>query len=201
MPEETSMAHSPVDPASLQGEALRRWYLRSPNDIEGERQRAQEQRYEAFVAGIRSQSQTQVSALQNVRAPAAPEYYGVSSETTEPNGWRGGQLSSAHRGAGYPTTQYRLASGAGQPAPGLEGIGYCVTCHGRVPPPPLFPFPFRPGEFPSFRDTPSPPPSGSRKRRLPQCDVQYDNDSEICRPLSTAGARGKCWESASKRRA
>ena len=42
------MAFSPVDPASLQGEALSRWYLRSPAEIEQERQAAQARKYDAF---------------------------------------------------------------------------------------------------------------------------------------------------------
>ena len=42
------MAFSQVDPASLQGEALNRWYLRSPDEIEQERQAAQAQKYNAF---------------------------------------------------------------------------------------------------------------------------------------------------------
>jgi hypothetical protein len=32
------MAYSQVDPARLQGDALTRWYLRSPADIEQEQQ-------------------------------------------------------------------------------------------------------------------------------------------------------------------
>jgi RHS repeat-associated protein len=34
-----------------------------------------------------------------------------------------------------------------------------------------------------------------------QCEIQYDNDSEICRYLPTNGARGRCWESAAERQA
>jgi len=37
-----------VDPARLEGEALRRWYLRSPEDLELERQAAEAQRYDTF---------------------------------------------------------------------------------------------------------------------------------------------------------
>lgn len=42
------MAFSPVDPSSLQGEALNRWYLRSPDEIEQARQNAYAQRYADF---------------------------------------------------------------------------------------------------------------------------------------------------------
>ena len=42
------MPERQVDPARLQGDALSRWYLRSPDDIESERQAADAQRYDAF---------------------------------------------------------------------------------------------------------------------------------------------------------
>jgi hypothetical protein len=37
-----------VDPARLEGDALRRWYLRSPHELEQERQTLSDQRYRAF---------------------------------------------------------------------------------------------------------------------------------------------------------
>ncbi len=45
------MSYGPIDPASLQGDALTRWYLRSPDDIEQERQAAATQRYQQFFGG------------------------------------------------------------------------------------------------------------------------------------------------------
>src|SRR6202789_4493936 len=33
----------------------------------------------------------------------------------------------------------------------------------------------------------------------PQCQIQYDADSETCSNLKSAGARGRCWESAADR--
>lgn len=42
------MAVEQVDPGTLEGDALRRWYLRSPADIEQEREDAAAQRYQAF---------------------------------------------------------------------------------------------------------------------------------------------------------
>jgi hypothetical protein len=43
-----------IDPARLEGDALRRWYLRSPDDIEGERLRRADQNYSEFYGGLRS---------------------------------------------------------------------------------------------------------------------------------------------------
>ena len=45
------MPDSPIDPSSLQGDALTRWYQRSPWQIEKGRQAAAEQRYDAFFGG------------------------------------------------------------------------------------------------------------------------------------------------------
>jgi hypothetical protein len=42
------MAERQIDPSRLQGEALQRWYLRSPQDLEQERQAAAAQRYDDF---------------------------------------------------------------------------------------------------------------------------------------------------------
>lgn len=38
----------PVDPARLEGEALDRWYRRTPEEVQSERQAAQEQHYQSF---------------------------------------------------------------------------------------------------------------------------------------------------------
>lgn len=46
------MDWSPVDPSSLMGNDLTRWYLRSPDEIEQQRQAAQAQRYEEFFGRI-----------------------------------------------------------------------------------------------------------------------------------------------------
>ena len=42
------MAFGQIDPARLDGDALRGWYLRTPADIEQERQQAAAQRYRDF---------------------------------------------------------------------------------------------------------------------------------------------------------
>lgn len=45
------MVYGQIDPARLEGDALTRWYLRSPDDIEQERQEAAAQRYRNFFRG------------------------------------------------------------------------------------------------------------------------------------------------------
>jgi hypothetical protein len=45
------MPNTPIDPASLEGEALASWYQRSPWEVEQERQAAAAQRYISFFGG------------------------------------------------------------------------------------------------------------------------------------------------------
>lgn len=49
------MADSRADPARLEGEALRRWYLRTPQEIEEEKRRADAEKHAQFVASIHQQ--------------------------------------------------------------------------------------------------------------------------------------------------
>lgn len=49
------MAERQVDPARLTGEALDRWYRRSPEEIEAEKRAAEARRHDAFVASIHRQ--------------------------------------------------------------------------------------------------------------------------------------------------
>lgn len=193
------MAFSPVDPSSLQGEALNRWYLRSPDEIEQERQIAQAQKYDTFFGRTKS--------IDPPTTSPAPAYQGFSAaigdgptwEKSGTNRWRRRDQSAYGLAAAPQSGQFQLAA-APQPT-AAPGIVNCPTCHGRFPPLLPFPLPFLPGG-PLFRDTPSTPSGdGSPKRRFPQCDVQYENDSERCGGLPAPDARGRCWPSASERRA
>jgi hypothetical protein len=46
------MAFGQIDPARLEGDALRRWYLRSPADIEQERRQAATHAYDSFFSQL-----------------------------------------------------------------------------------------------------------------------------------------------------
>jgi hypothetical protein len=54
------MAYGQIDPARLDGDALTRWYLRSPTDIEQERQADAAQRYADFL-GVDRAAQEEAS--------------------------------------------------------------------------------------------------------------------------------------------
>lgn len=67
---ENRKAFGQVDPARLHGETLRQWYLRSPQEIEMERQRAEEQKHQAFFGQLRTPSPADLTPL---GAPPATE--------------------------------------------------------------------------------------------------------------------------------
>lgn len=193
------MAFSPVDPSSLQGEALSRWYLRSPDEIERERQAAQAQKYDAFFGRTEPTDQPTTSPTSAYQGASAATGDGPAWAANGFNRWRGQDQSAYGPASDTRSGQFQLA--AASQAAAAPGVVNCPTCHGRVPPLLPFPFPFLPGG-PFLRDTPSASSGGgSPKRRLPQCDVQYENDSERCNDLPAPDARGRCWASASERRA
>jgi hypothetical protein len=196
------MAYGQIDPARLEGEALRRWYLRSPADIEEERRSAAAQRHDQFFPRRDSFAQndrpTQI-------AEASPGDFSETVWTDAPAGrWptEHPTRSDARQGR---SAAYQVAANGSAPRPSShETPGSCISCHGRLPPPPLPPpfgtFPIPNGSFPSFRDVPrrSSPGAGSNPK---QCTVQYENDSEICRWVPGAEARQRCWKSAAAREA
>jgi hypothetical protein len=193
------VAFSPVDPSSLQGEALNRWYLRSPDEIEQERQAAHAQKYNTFFGGTEPMEPAATSPVPAYQGSGAAIRDDPTWAAYGPNRWQRQDQSTSGPTSDPQSRPFQLATSS-QPA-ATPGILNCPTCHGRVPPPLPFPFPFLPGG-PFFRDTPSAPSGGgSPRRRFPQCGIQYENDSEICGGLPTPAARGRCWPSASERQA
>ncbi len=88
------MAFGQIDPARLEGDALRRWYLRSPEDIEDERLRRADQSYDAFYGGLQYIRQ---SASPTPNRPRRASGFGSTAGSVL---WSGGNsLSEAGRGA------------------------------------------------------------------------------------------------------
>jgi hypothetical protein len=77
------MAYGQVDPGRLQGEAPRQWYLRSPADIEQERQERAARGYEDFFANGDPGSPT-MSPTQDGVANG-----GGARSSADQNAWRG----------------------------------------------------------------------------------------------------------------
>lgn len=65
------MASGQIDPARLQGEALQRWYLRSPAEIEEERRVAADRAYENFF-GRPDSGPGRAVQLASTRPPPTP---------------------------------------------------------------------------------------------------------------------------------
>lgn len=124
------MPDGPIDPATLEGDDLTRWYLRSPEEIEQERQAAAAQRYRSFFGqaepdpGVASQPPAPLGTVDPAidrgrNAPAKDTDHSISWVQVGPNQWRSQRTPAATQPA-----PPRLPQGAGattahsQPAPG-----------------------------------------------------------------------------------
>lgn len=196
------MAFGQIDPARLEGDALTRWYLRSPAEIEEERRRAAEQAYSAFL-GRRGEAQAG-SETQDPRGDAVPAE-GPQPEWRQvrPNRWRSESTSPDQEPRSTsvePDGGYQLAAAA---SPGFWDYWSpqgCASCHG-----------YTPGTLPPIGgQSPLPPTysprsgggggSGGSSSRgewsdRPQCNQQFEADRRICQ----AAKNPKCWENSNKR--
>ena len=104
------MPEGQVDPARLEGEALRRWYMRSRDEIEQERQAHQARRYEAFFGA-------ETAASRRVAQPAQQPIRAMDTSDDDilwmANG-RGG-YRAARRGADDFETSLRPPQDAEHP--------------------------------------------------------------------------------------
>jgi hypothetical protein len=175
------MPYNPVDPANLEGEDLTNWYLRSPQEIEQQRQASAQQRYQDFFYGDGADRRTA-----NVATPSQ------TSSLARP------VVDSGTYGGRAPVLQQASYVA---PAGAADGPS-CATCHGAPPPP--IPVPHLP-PFPSGWDAAFPtlpvlrdiigggggsskPPEHDRK----QCEIQQRRDGEICARQPTSRANAVC---------
>lgn len=198
------MAFGQIDPARLEGEALRRWYLRSPTEIEEERKSAAAASYDQFF----SPRAPVAKVGQRERLTLEPSTDDLSGPRRR-GGFAGLEPSSkdvswSDQAAAQHAAANRSASGASS----HETPESCATCHGRVPPPrlpplplppPFGPFPWPIGPFPSFRDIPGARPERPDRDRK-QCEMQEQRDRQICNQQPTDEAKAVCNGTASERR-
>lgn len=173
------MAFGLIDPARLEGEALQRWYRRSPADLEYEREAEDAQRYAQFTAPMRTASPALASeAKSNTRSYRWPGAFGFGQrQVSSPGPQRGAFGHEAQR----------------QPTQLAANDHVCRSCHwGGVPPLP-------PRGLPSFRDVPTLPPSKPPERDRKQCEIQDARDRETCSRQPNAAAKAVCNESATRR--
>lgn len=177
------MAFGQVDPARLEGEALDRWYRRSPADIEHEREAAALQRYRDFFQRPDSSN---------------PEDVGGSRLNDRIRSWGGHPTE----GSDCPHCAPHLAEASSR-QPGTtqlaSSVVSCPSCHGRVQAPLPFPFPW--SGVPGLRFPPGATPANPSGPHPKQCEVQNAEDTAVCSGLPTPKARALCRESASEREA
>lgn len=193
------MAFGQIDPARLEGGALRRWYLRSPADIEEERRLASTRAYNSFFSQLtKGPTSGEHSQQQEGRSN---DHLPVSREQLNEGRWEGGRDGED---AGSPSGQYQLAAAAPRGFWDYWGFRGCQNCHG-----------YTPGTLPPYGGySPSPPSysprsgdgsggsggSGDSARRgewsdRPQCNQQFEADRRICQ----AAKSPRCWENQTKR--
>ncbi len=185
------MAQSHIDPARLEGAALKRWYLRSPTDIDQERRQAAAQRYRDFFRGAEASNDDGVRDSTLATATSSNRI-GIGYGAPQSGQYRTSPASPPTEGAGG---NFQLTA-AWPPSPN----SICQACHGPsvLPPPP--PVLYRPPRSPGG-NPPSPGGGESSGQNPKQCAVQYENDASICRWVPGMDARRRCWESATRREA
>lgn len=191
------MAFGQIDPARLDGDALRRWYLRSPAEIEVERRQAADRAYQAFFSPRDVDAATAIPSGADRHSAGWPQVGG--------NGWRA-YPSSSGREEHFKSSQrgpetYQLA--AASPSDFWEDWTPCTSgqCHrGRLPPPPYEEnFPFPPTYSPrsgggSGGSDGSARPRGEWSER-PQCNQQFEADREVCQKARDY----RCWRNQNRR--
>lgn len=214
------MVYGQIDPARLDGDALIRWYLHSPADIEQERLVAAARRYDSFFGGLRGGGQAGDENDERATPGAGTSWNTADDNRGQPDAWVGPASSSASRQPG-PSDPYRpnpISSGhyqlAAAATPGFWdywGVPGCANCHGYPPGalPPVgghFPLPptYSPRSGGSGGSGKQPPSSGGRVsagNNPPQCAIQYNQDSAKCRRVPDNDVRRACWASAAEREA
>lgn len=217
------MAHSLLDSARLDDDALMAWYQRPTEEIQRTRQLADAARFADLGVRARQEdggtpasnpSDTDPAHRRPASAYSSTRFHngsafvarreGVSSPATRPFGGvpvaraaleRGLQRSAAGAASRSRATRDRGA----QPT---SSSTICRACHGTSmpPPPPSFAVPWGvPPESP-WKQPPYSRPQGPREHP-PQCAMQNMADSRKCVRQPNKVAREMCWETAAKREA
>lgn len=194
------MAYGQIDPARLQDDALARWYLRSPADIEQGRQDVAAQRYDDFFGGRSALVQKPDQAGQSADTEGGAES-GAESQATSflwrrwaaspPDSQTNDQLSPVERE--QPSDVPRIMRVA---APAW----LCVGCHGTgiSPAPPAF---SKPPWATPWTPGPNLTPRKPAKPHPLQCAMQNMRDSRICSREPNSAWQDVCLPSAAEREA
>jgi hypothetical protein len=170
------MALGQIDPARLQGDALVRWYLRSPAEIEEERRRAAARSHDAFFSRPRDDQFSKSSPAGVSAAPWTP--VGDDLGGNDPQRPRGGPHLAAANSRGF-----------------WDYWGYrgCQSCHGYTPetlPPYGGHSPLPPNYSPRSGRSDGASPSRPEWSDKPQCNRQFETDRTVCQKAKSP----ECWE-------
>ena len=187
------MTFGQVNPARLQGDALRQWYLRPPEDIEEERRQKAASAYDAFFT-------PSMTARTSERLPAS---HGASRDTTWGSGqpvddgrWRGERESEGRES--HPG-RYQLAAASPRGFWDYWSPQGCRNCHRYTPEtlppiggPPPFPPDYSPRTGGGSGDSARPRDKWSDR---PQCNQQFEADRKICQTAKNS----ECWQNQNRR--
>ena len=198
------MTYGQVDPARLQGDALRRWYLRTPAEIEGERAAAAERAYNTFFSQPSSRAPSDFG--NTARSATAPAQNDLGTLGTTPAAgldqqYRAGDDKPFSPGVEARDSYVQLAA----TSPGFWDYWSprgCANCHGYTPgtlPPVGGQSPFPPGYSPRAGGGSGQGGSRPERRDKKECDLQYDSDSQICGRLPSPRDVAICKGTASER--
>lgn len=198
------MTPGQVDPARLQGDALRRWYLRPPAEIEAERAATAGRAYDAFFSQPGSSALSDFGNTARSATASAPNEFGTAGNTPaagiDPQYRAGGDKPfSPDMDARESYVQLAATS------PGFWDYWSprgCANCHGYTPgtlPPVGGQSPFPPGYSPRTGGGSGRGGSRPERRDKKECDLQYDSDSQICGRLPSPSDVAICRDTASKR--
>lgn len=197
------MAFGQIDPARLEGDALRRWYLRSPAEIGEERRQALSRTHDAFFS--RRDDDQPPGADPKFQGRLATTPANAAAQRTSPGDdrWRAENVSPQ-----APNGRYQMVAANPRGFMDYWGFKGCQNCHGYRPEtlPPYgghspFPSDYSPRSGGSGGSGRRPEGEGSGGKNPKQCAVQYENDSDICRRVPAAAVRRRCWTSAAGREA
>jgi hypothetical protein len=191
------MALGWIDPARLDGDALRRWYMRSPADLEEERRGNIAAVYDTFSLG-RDAAPPHHAEVQQRQERSRDRQWVSEQLLRDVQGRReriGSQSSSDH---------YRLAAASPRGSWEYWKPRSCQTCHGYTPetlPPIGGRSPTPPGYSPRTGGSGGSGGSGSTARPRgdwsdrPQCNQQFEADRKICQTAKNP----ECWQNQNKR--
>lgn len=202
------MAYTQVDPARLRGEALTRWYLRSPADIEQERQDTAAQRHNDFFAATPPAGSVQGFGRGGPGGTNGGPHSDITWVATGPNRWSS-QPRSSDRSQfdpfwGQDGNTDALRAGDRGYTQLAANVWDCAGCHAgptRPPPPSTSTPPKKPPPPYSAPWTPTSPPRKPAKPPPRQCAMQNMNDSRICSREPGVAWKSVCLQSAAEREA